>query len=193
MSSPTYATGTVVLNNVTLTHGQNAAALVDFSTDIQGMLWCQMVTGTAPTTGTTFTLRRCVKALASGLTTLSAGPSSGATSLSVNSAALITKGCSIAVLSASTKVGEVVIVTSVSGTTLTVPAIINGYSTGDLVFLIDVGSGGATTPGSSWANNASYDNTLEPPVGIYVIEALNGDGTQTVNVTAVTDLTTGVA
>jgi len=154
MPAPTYSAGTAVLSAVNLTHGQNSAALIDLSNVIQGMVWCQMETGAsnAPTTGTTFSLRRVIGATASGNTTLSS------------------------------------VVSAISGTTLTISALENAYSSGALVFIIeDTASGGVVTPGTSWTTNASYSTTLYPPIGVWALQALNGDATYAVTVTVLTD------
>lgn len=189
MPAPTYSTGSAVLSAVSLAAGKNAAVLIDLSTVIQGMVWCQSETGaTAPTVGTTFALRRAIGATAAGNTTLSAAPSAGATSISVNSATGITKGRTIAVISASTKLGEILTVSAITGTTLTVSALENAYSTNDLVFLVeDIPSGGTVVPGSSWAANTSYGTTMYPPIGVWILHATNGDATNAVIVTAITD------
>ena len=116
---------------------------------------------------------------------------SGQTSIGVNSASNIQKGTTLAILSASTKIGEIVAISSISGTTLTASTnLINSYSTSDLVFLVeDTASGGTIIPSNSgaWSASSSYSATLYPPIGVFVLHALNGDGTQTVNITAFND------
>ena len=124
----------------------------------------------------------------SGNTTLSSGASAAATSISVGSTTNIQKGTSLAIVSASTKAGEVVVVSAISGTTLTISALENAYSSGALVFIIeDTASGGVVTPGTSWTTNASYSTTLYPPIGVWALQALNGDATYAVTVTVLTD------
>jgi hypothetical protein len=196
MAAPTYSAGALgnVINNVPLGAGgqKNAAALVDLSTVLGGALHCQMTTGsTAPTAATTF---RCFRAYASTAaapsTTLSAGASGGATSLSVNSASGINKGQQIAIVTAAGLVGEIVTVSSISGQTLTLSAgTINSYSTGDLVFLIEqTASGGTVAPGSSWAANTTYSTTIYPPSAwLWIVQALNADTAQAVNVSVTLD------
>jgi hypothetical protein len=192
MASPTYSAGSSVLTAASLAAGKNAAALIDLSTVVQGLVWCQLETGTAPTVGTTFALRRAIGATSTGKTTLSSGASSAATSIVVASATNIQKGSVLAILTASGKVGEIVTVTTsyTSGTTIPISALINTYSTSDLVFLVEgTPSGGSIVPSSAgtWAANSSYDATLYPPIGVWVLSVANGDGTQTVGVTILTD------
>lgn len=177
------------LSGVSLAAGKNAALLVDASTVIQALVWCLMETGaTPPTVGTTFAMRRVIGAKATGNTTLSSGPSAAATSISVGSATGITKGRLIALIAAATGIGEVVTVSAISGTTLTVSALENSYLTSDLVFLIeDVPSGGTAAPGSSWVANTAYDTTLYPPIGVWILHALNGDATNAITVSTTTD------
>jgi hypothetical protein len=196
MAAPTYSAGTPgnVINGVSLAAGgsKNSAALVDLSTVLGGALHCQMTTGsTAPTAATTF---RCFRAYASTAaspsTTLSAGASAGATSLSVNSASGINKGQQIAIITAAGLVGEIVTVSSISGTTLTLSAgMINNYSTNDLVFLIEqTASGGTVAPGSSWAANTTYSTTIYPPSAwLWIVQAINADTAQAVVVSVTLD------
>ncbi len=188
MAAPTYSAGSYggVINALSVAHGANTAALVDLSTKVGGALLCKILTGSsAITAAVTFGLYRVTAATASGNTTLSAGPSSGATSISVTSATGISKNCVIAVVTASGLVGELVTVSNISGTTLTVSALINSYSTNDLVFLIEqTASGGTVAPGSSWAASTEYSTTIYPPAAwLWIIAAKNGDATNAATVT----------
>ncbi len=192
MAAPTYSAGSYggVINAVSVAHGANSAALVDLSTKLGGALLCKILTAaSAITTATTFSAYRISGATASGNTTLSAGASGGATSLSVNSATGIGKNTVIAVVTASGLVGELVTVTNVSGSTLTVNATINAYSTNDLVFLIEqTPSGGSVAPGLSWAANTEYSTTIYPPAAfLWILAAKNGDGSNSVTVTVTLD------
>ncbi len=181
MAAPTYSIGTNILNGLSLAAGKNAAALIDLSTVIQGLVWVQVETGTtAPTVGTSFSLRRVIGAKATGNTTItnSGGIASGATSMTVGSATNITKNRSIALISASTLVGEIVNVSAISGTILTISATENAYNQSDLVFLVEyAGSGGTIVPSNSgtWSASTSYDTTLYPPIGVWILHAINGD------------------
>jgi hypothetical protein len=187
MAAPTYSAGSYgcVINAVSVTHGSNTAALVDLSTKLGGALLCKILTAaTAITTATTFSLYRITCATASGNTTLSGNASAGATSLTVNSATGISKNCIIAVVTAGGLVGEIVTVSNVSGTTLTVTATINAYSTNDLVFLIEQTATATCAPGGSWAANTEYSQSLYPPAAfLWIIAAKNADSTQSVTVT----------
>jgi len=189
MAAPTYSAGSYggVINAVSVAHGANTAALVDLTNKLGGALLCKILTAApAITSAVTFSCYRVTCATAaSSNTTLFAGASSGATTLSVNSAAGISKNCTIAVVTASGSVGELVTVTNVSGTTLTVSATINAYGTNDLVFLIEqTASGGTVAPGSSWAANSEYSTTIYPPAAfLWIIAAKNGDSTNSATVT----------
>jgi hypothetical protein len=151
-----------------------------------------MATGaTAPTAPTTF---RCFRVYAATATTpnatLSGAVSAGATSISVSSAAGISKGQQIAIVTAAGLVGEIVTVSAVSGTTLTLSAgTINGYSSGDLVLLVEqAASGGTVSPGSSWTANAVYSTSIYPPSAwLWVLQAVNTDTAQAVTVSATLD------
>jgi len=196
MAAPTYSAGTVgnVLNGVTLAAGgtKNAAALVDLSTVLGGALHCQMATGsTPPTAATTF---RCLRVYAATVTapnaTLSSAVVAGATSITVSSAAGITRGQVIAIVTAAGLVGEIVTVTSIAGNTLTLAAgTINAYSSGDLVFLIEqAASGGTVAPGSSWAANTTYSTSIYPPSAwLWIVQATNNDTAQAVTVSVTLD------
>jgi hypothetical protein len=191
MAAPTYSTGTNLLNGVSLAPGKNAACLFDLSTVIQGLVWVLMETGSSVTsmTGVTFALRRVIGAKATGNTTLSSGVSSGATSITVGSATNIVKGRMIALIAATTGVGEIVTVSGVSGTTITISATENAYALNDLVFLVeDIASGGSIVPSTSgtWAANTPYDTTLYPPIGVWILH-VSGDSAQTTTITALAD------
>lgn len=196
MAAPSYSAGTIgnVINGVSLASGasKNAAALVDLSTVLGGALHCQMSTGaTAPTAATTFRCFRVYAATATApSTTLAGAVTIGATSVSVGSAAGINKGQQIAILTAAGLVGEIVTVSSVSGTTLTLAAgTINGYSANDLVFLIEQSAtGGTVAPGSSWAANTTYSTSIYPPSAwLWVVQATNADTAQAVSVSVTLD------
>ncbi len=195
MAAPTYAAGTPgnVISSLPLAAGgsKNAAALVDLSTVLGGALHCKMTTGgTPPTAATTFSCYRVYGATSAGNTTLSAGAAVGSTSLSVGSSAGISAGQKVALLTAAGLIGEVITVSSVAGTTLTLVAgTIDAYSAGDLVFLIEqTASGGTITPGSSWAANASYSTSIYPPAAwVWVVQAVNADTAQPVTVSVTVD------
>jgi hypothetical protein len=194
MPAPTYTAGTLgnVINGVSIAAGKNTAAAVDLSTSIGGSLLCKIQTASSTVTaGTTFSAYRVSGATIAGNTTLAAAATAGATSLSVSSATGIGKITTIALVTASGLVGEIASVTNVSGTTLTVNALINSYSTNDLVFLIEQSpSGGLVVPGTSWAANTEYSTSLYPqPPAVWIIAAKNGDATNSVTVTITLDKT----
>ena len=106
---------------------------------------CQILTGTsAITVGVTFSVYRAPgQTKASPATTL-AGRQTARRSISVNSATGVGKNCIIAIIPAAGGVGEIATVSNVSGTTLTVSVLTNGYSTSDLVFLLEQTPTGGT-------------------------------------------------
>jgi hypothetical protein len=186
--------GSSLINQLSVAAGKNAATIVDLTGKTAGMILCKILCGaSAPTVATTFSLYR-LPSQASGsapITTLSAGPSSGATSISVVSATGISTKCAILVVSASTGLGELVTVTGVSGTTLTVNALVNSYSSGAYVFVMEqTASGGSIAPGSSWAASTEYSCSIYTPSfvtgagALWGLVVVNGDGTNAVTVTA---------
>ena len=171
---------------------QNAVALVDLSTVLGGALHCQVVTvATAPTAATTFRCFRVYAATASAPNaTLSGTVAAGAASISATSAVGISQGQQIAIVRAAGLTGEVVTVSSVSGTTLMLSAgMINAYSAGDVVFLIEqAASGGTVAPGSSWAANTTYSTSIYPPSAwLWIVQAVNTDTAQSVTVSVTLD------
>lgn len=192
MATLTYTAGSLgnVVPATAVALGKNIAALVDLSTVVQGKILCKFLAGTTPPTAqTTFSAYAVSGATASGNTTLSAGPSIGATSISVASASGIGKNTVIAVVALATGIGELVTVSNVSGTTLTVGALTNAYLTSDLVFLIEqTPSGGSIAPGIGWAASTEYSSTLYPGTGsLYIVAAKNTDAGQPVTVTMTLD------
>jgi hypothetical protein len=196
MAAPTYSAGTPgnVFNNVPLAAGgsKNVAALVDLTTVVGGALHCKMLTGaTPPTQATTFRCFRVYAATAAAPSAMLSGTATaGTTSLPVNSSAGVSSGQQIAIVTAAGLVGEIVTVTSVSGTTLTLSAgTINAYSTGDLVFLVEqTASGGTIAPGGSWVANAVYSTSIYPPAAwLWIVQAVNADTAQSVTVSATVD------
>lgn len=193
MPSPTYSPGTLgnVLNGASLAAGKNAAALVDLIGNIGAGLDCQFTTGaTAITAPVTFACYRAKATTAAGNTTISGTVTAGSTSASVASAAGIGKGQLVALIAASTGVGEIVTVSSVAGTTLTLAAgTTNAYAASDKVFLVEQApSGGSAAPGTSWAANTTYGTSIYPPSDfVWVLQAKNTDSGQAVTISATLD------
>ena len=192
MAAPTYSAGTLgnVINAISVAHGANSAALVDLSTVLGGALLCKVLTGSpAITAAVTFGCYRVTGATATGNTSLLAGATAGATSLSVKSASGIGKNAVIAVVKATGLVGELVTVSNVNGTTLAVSAIANAYSANDPVFLIEqTASGGTVAPGSPWVANTEYSTTIYPPAAwLWIVAARNTDATSAATVTITLD------
>lgn len=193
MAAPTYSAGTPgnVLS-LGLAAGKNAAALVDLSTVLGGALHCKLTTGAAPPTApTTFAMDRVSAATATAPnTTLSAASAVGSTSLSVGSIAGINSGQKVALLAATTGIGEIITVASASGTTLTLSGgTINAYSAGDSVFHVEqTASGGSVAPGYSWTSNTTYSTSIYPPAAwVWVVEVANADTSQAVAVSVTLD------
>jgi hypothetical protein len=192
MAAPTYSAGSLgnVINAITVTKGANSAALVDLSTVLGGALLCKILTSSPViTAAVTFGCYRVTGATATGNTTLLAAASAGATTLSVRSASGIGKNTVIAVVKAAGLVGELVAVSNVSGTTLTVAATINAYSINDLVFLIEqTPSGGSVSPGSAWAASTEYSTTIYPPAAwLWIVAAKNNDASNSAAITVTLD------
>src|ERR1700741_3474273 len=114
MPAPVYSAGTPgnVINGVSVAKGANAGAFVDLSTIIEGQLYCEIATGTAPSAGTTFSAYRCYAAGTTAPITLSASASIGATSISVGSKTGLSVGQNVLLWHASSPTnGELVTVT----------------------------------------------------------------------------------
>jgi hypothetical protein len=192
MAAPTYQAGTLGngINAVSLASGKSIACVWDCTTVLASAATCKILAGaTAITTATTFSIYRCPGQSASApQTTLSAGPSSGATSISVTSATGISKNCIIGIIPAAGGVGEIATVSTVSGTTVTVAALTNGYSTGDYVFLIDQTATVTASPGTSWVANTEYSQSIYSPANmLYLIGVKNADASYSVVVTVTID------
>jgi hypothetical protein len=192
MAAPTYSAGSLGngINAVSLAHGTSIACLIDGTTILAWAATCQLLTGSsAITAAVNFSLYRAPGQTASApQTTLSAGPSSGATSISVTSATGVGKNCILAIIPAAGGLGEIVTVSNVSGTTLTVAALTNGYSSGDYVFFIDQAATAAVAPGSSWAANTEYSQSIYSPSNmLYILGVKNTDGTNAATITVTID------
>jgi hypothetical protein len=200
MPTPVYSAGTVgnVINGVSVPHGATISAFLDLSSAIEGQLNCEVVTGvSAPTVGTTFSAYRAYAAGGSPPITLSSGISAGATSISVSSATGLHVGQNVALQQVGgSKLGELVSVSAISGTSVTISATINAYSTSDAVYLIGQTPVTGITPSSStgtWAASKDYSAPLYLGTGQYIIAANNADSAQSVTVSATMDKVTSYA
>ena len=200
MPSPVYAAGTYgnVISGVTAAAGKTIAAFLDLSSAIEGQVTCEVVTGaTAPTAGTAFAAYRAYAAGGSPPITLSAAASAGATSITVSSATGLHVGQNIALQQAAgSKLGEVVAISAISGTTVTISATINSYSVGDGVYLmsqIAVNGVMPASPTGTWAANKDYSAPMYLGTGQYIIAAANTDSTQSVTVSTTVDKVTSYA
>jgi hypothetical protein len=194
MPSPVYSAGAPgnLINGLSVPHGQTVAAFLDLSTSIEGRLTCEIATGaTAPGSGTVF-VAYPVYGNATPVT-LSAGVSAGATSLSVSSVTGMHPGQRIALQQASgSKLGEIVTVSAVGGTTLTLAAgTSNSYLTGDGIYLMNQTPLPATAlpeaAGGGWAANSDYSQPMYLGTGQYIVIASNTDGAQSVTVSVSVD------
>jgi hypothetical protein len=200
MPAPVYSAGTYgnTINAVSTARGATIAAFLDLSTAIQGQVNCEIVTGaSAPTAGTAFSAYRAYAAGGSPPITLSSGVSAGATSISVSSATGLHVGQNIALVQVGgSKLGEVVSISAISGTTITISATINAYSTSDAVYLMGQTAVTGVTPSGptgTWAVNKDYSAPLYLGTGQYIIAANNADSAQAVTVSVTTDKVTGFA
>lgn len=183
MAAPTFSAATYgnVMASVALAATKTAAAFLDLSTAVEGRVTCETTTTTGPPTGlTTFGAYEV-----NGATTLASGASIGATSLSVASATGLHVGQTIALQVAGGGVGELATISAITGTTLTVGAITNAYSTSDNVYIITETATVTAQPSNAagaYATNKHYSQTLFLGPSQWVIAALNNDGSVTVTV-----------
>ena len=197
MPAPVYSAGTVgnVINGVSVAHGATIAAFLDLSTAIEGQVNCEIATGaSAPTAGTAFSAYRAYAAGSSPPITLSAGVTAGATSISVSSVTGLHQGQNIALQQVGgSKLGEVVSISAISGTTVTISATINAYSASDAVYLMGQTPVTGVTPSSpagTWAANKDYSAPMYLGTGQYILAANNADSAQSVTVSATVDKVT---
>jgi hypothetical protein len=196
MASPTFSPGSVgnLIASITLAPSKTVAAFLDLSTCVEGRVTCELVVGsTAPTAPTTFG----AYPVYAPPTTLTGSVSTGATSLAVATAAGIHPGQKICLQQASgSLLGEIVSVSAISGTTLTVSATINSYSTSDDVYLITQTPTFAVTPGPTQGNfsaTTDYSTTMALGPGQWVVSPSNGDATATVTAIVSVNKTPGFA
>jgi hypothetical protein len=208
MATSVYSAGTPgnLIGAVTVPHGASVAAFLDLSACIEGQVTVEMTTGTAPTAGTTFNVRKAYAAGSSAPATLSASVTAGtaSTSLSVSSSAGLHQGQQIVLQQAGgSKLGELVTISgAITGTgPYTVPitgtgtssGTLNAYTSGDGVYLITQTAQFAVVPSSAagaWAANTDYSAELLVGPGQWVVTAVNGDSTQSVTVNVTVDKVT---
>lgn len=170
MASPVYSSpaspGNLIASGTSIAAGNSVGAFVDASAWFQAIITPKFL---APATLGTTPLATCSAYDAYAETTLSAAASSGATSISVASAAGITVGQQIALPS------EIVTVSAVSGTTLTVSALVGTYSSGASVYLIEQTPSASAQVGSAYAVNTVYSKSIYLDTARYFIALTNGD------------------
>lgn len=193
MAAPTFSAATYgnVMASVSLPAAKTAAAFLDLSTVIEGRITCETATGgSAPTALTSFGAYEV-----NFTTTLASGASIGATSLSVTSATGLHVGQKIALQQVGgSQLGETITISAISGTTLTVGAITNSYSTSDNVYLITETASFIASPANSsgaYGTNGHYSATIFLGPAQWMIVASNGDGTVTVTVVVSVNKTPG--
>jgi hypothetical protein len=202
MPSPVYAAGTPgnLISGVSVAAGgtKTVAAFLDISTCVEGQVTCEMTTGTTapPTLGTTFSAYKAYAAGASAPITLTASAAASSTSLSVSNTTDLHAGQQVALVSASTKVGELVTISAISGTTLTVGATTYGYNSGDLLYLAAQTASFAVQPTNpstgTWAPSKDYSSVLFLGPSQWIIAANNTDTAQPVTVNVTYDRITAI-
>lgn len=203
MPSPVYSAGTPgnLMSGVTVPFGKTVAAFLDLSTDVEGQVTCEMVTGvTAPTAPTVFGAYKAYAAGASAPITLTAAVAVGATSLPLSGATGLHQNQMIALISASTGEGEIVTLTAApSGTgaqSIACSATINAYAQNDLVYLIAQTPSLTRAPSNpstlAWVVNSDYSAEMEIGAAKWVIGASNTDGAQSTTVTITVDKITAI-
>lgn len=199
MASPTYVggpLGNVIPANTSLAASKRIVALLDLSTKISGAVNVVMATGgTAPTNGTIFALYRVSGATAAGNTTFTVAAGAASTTITVGSTVGFVPGQTLALISATTGLGEFVTVSTVtSSTTATITTTTNAYAINDKVFLVEMTpTGGSITPGSGWTLNSTYGTTLTPYAAfVWILSADNTDTAQAVTVSATVDTNPGI-
>jgi hypothetical protein len=201
MPSPVYSAGTPgnLISGVSVAAGgtKTVAAFLDISTCIEGQVTCEMTTGaTAPTAGTAFSAYKAYAAGASAPITLTASAGAGSTSLSVSGTTDLHVGQQVALVSASTKVGEMVTISAITGTTLTVGATTYGYNPGDLLYLTAQTASFIVTPANpstgTWSASKDYSGAIFLGPSQWIISANNADTAQPVTVTVTCDRITAI-
>lgn len=195
MSAPATTLGTIgnlIAAATSLAAGKNIGAPMDASA-----LWEAQVSAIMLTGGTVATTAGVVVAAyktrgskpGSPNTTLNGTVTAGSTtSIAVVSAAGIQAKQLIAFYSPSNKKGELVVVTSISSNTLTIPTTAFSYASGDEVYLINmqpnVQTQLAPTTVTAYSTATCYGApSLLLPTGVWWIAATNLDATNAVTVT----------
>jgi hypothetical protein len=201
MPSPVYSAGTPgnLISAASIATTKTVVAFLDLSTCIEGQVTCELVTGTgtAPAAPTTFSAYKAYAAGASASITLTATAAAGATSLSVSNTTGLSVGQQVALVSASTKVGELVTISAISGTTLTVTAITAStgtYASGSFVYLCAQTASFAVSPcnaAGTWAASQDYSSVLFLCPSQWIIAA-NNTSAVTVTVNATYDRITAI-
>jgi hypothetical protein len=203
MPSPVYAAGTPgnVIGGLAVAKSTTAAAFLDLSTCVEGQVTCEMATGApAPTAGTTFAAYKAYAAGASAPITLTGSVILGATSLPLSGAVGLHQNQKVAIVAASTNVGEVVTLTAApSGSgaqSIACSATINAYASGDKVYLMAQVAPFATAPANpstgTWAINTDYSSELFLGPGQWIVAANNTDANQAVTVSVTCDRITAI-
>lgn len=196
MPVPVYSAGSPgnVINGISVAKSANAVAFLDLSAEFEGQLSCQVDTLTAtPTAGTTFSAYKVYGNKTTN--TLSSTVNAGATSIAVASATAIHPNQRIALIAASTGVGEIVTVTAApTGTgpyTIAISGTINAYASGDHVYLIAQSTTHAIAPmPQTPAASTDYSAPMTLGTGQWIIAAANADTAEAVTVTISLDSVT---
>ncbi len=206
MPSPVYVAGTPgnLASSLAVTPGATAAVLLDISTDVEGQLTCELIIGsTAPTAPTTFDAYGAYAAGSSAPLSLSGSAASGTTALPLNASgnlAGLHTGQKVAVISASSGVGEIVTLSATpSGTgaqSVGCSTLINSYASGDHVYLMASTPTAAVAPADpsslTWAPSTDYSSRVYLGASQYIIGVANTDAAANVTVALTLDKITAI-
>jgi len=193
MAAPTYNPGTlggVFASGTSLGASKQLGTLIDLTAAWEGQLHCKMQTG-ASVSATAGVAWGVYHAYAS--TTITGTVNAGATTIPVASTTGLQVGQAIGLKQAGASVGEIVTISAISGSNLTVGATINSYANNDLVYQIEQTESYRVQPGGtngSYSANSVYSKELYLPQSKYYIKATNQDATNAVTIEATLDTLT---
>jgi hypothetical protein len=172
---------------ISIAASSERAVPYNISTKFEAHVTChsQMGGTVAATTGVRFEVYQYY-----GSTTTTASSSAGATSISVASATGIVKGARLGIWDA-TNGGEILEVSNVSGTTLTVAATKYNHTNGANVYVIETTPTITVQPGPNSGNYAAdkvYSKMIQFGTGLWFVRAVNLDASNahTVELSAAT-------
>lgn len=197
MASPIYAAETAAnaLTGTVLSASKTIGALLDASLDFEAQVTCYALSGgaLAATTGVKFEFYHVY--LGTTMTNVG-GISAGATSMTVTSAAGMRVGGKLALWDSGNLKGEIVSITSVSGTTIGISATTYAYAQNANVYLIETSPSFTNTPApssGSYQLNTLYAKTIYLPTSKYFMLATNLDASNSWTVEGTVAFVSGVA